>query len=137
MQHLFSINRAKAEAPVIASFFIIALVFSIAFYPTFRWFAFLLFPLIAIIYFILRILKLSFFKRQCFIYLDDEGIKYSLHVYQQPVFIAWNQIDKINYQLYEINIKLKSGHVVCLQTGYLKNPEEFEELRSILNARIL
>lgn len=138
MQQVFSINRGKAEAPVTATFFVIGLLGSIMFYPTFRWYAFLLFPLLALIYLLFRAVKLSFFKRQCFIFLDDEGIRYCLHVYMRPVFIAWNQIDRINYQMYEINIKLKeSGLVICIPTGYLKNPDDREELKKLLDAKMI
>ncbi len=138
MQQIFAINRNKAEAPVAATFFVAAMFSSIAFYPTFLWGAFLLFPMLAIIYLILRKFKVSYFKRQCFIYVDDTGIKYCLHIYQRPVFIAWEQIDKINYQIYEINIKIVStGEVISIQIGYLKNPEEFEELKGILDAKML
>lgn len=138
MQHIFSIDRAKAEAPLMATFFIAGLAGSIAFYPSYRWYAFLLFPLLALIYLGFRKLKLGFFKRQCFIFIDDEGIRYCLHVYQKPVFIAWQQIDRINYQMYEINIKLKeSGSVICIQIGYLKNPEAFAELRGVLDAKMI
>ncbi len=136
MQHLFSVNRYKAEAPVIATFFVMALLGSLYFYPSFRWYAFLLFPLMAALFVVLRKLKVGFFSRKCFIFLDDAGIRYCLHVYQQPTFIAWDQIDRITYQMYEINIKIKeSGHVICLQVGYLNNPEEFQELKGILDAK--
>lgn len=138
MQQLFAINRNKAEAPAAATFFIVAMFSSIAFYPTFLWGSFLLFPLLTIIYLILRKLKVSYFKRQCFIFVDETGIKYCLHIYQRPVFIAWEQVDKINYQLYEINIKIVStGEVISIQIGYLNNPEDFEVLKGILNAKML
>lgn len=138
MQHLFSINRIKAEAPAIATFAIIGLICSIAFYPFFRWGVFLLFPLLAVIFMILRYFKVSYFGRQCFLYMDDTGIKYCFTIYQRPVFIAWDQIERINYQLYEINIRIRNtGEVISLQIGYLNHPEEFEEIKSILDARMI
>jgi hypothetical protein len=138
MQHLFAINRNKAEAPAAATFFIVAMFSSIAFYPTFLWGSFLLFPMLAIIYLILRKLKISYFKRQCFIFIDDTGIKYCLHIYQRPVFIAWEQIARINYQLYETNIQIAStGEVISIQVGYLQNPEDFEIMKGILDAKML
>ncbi len=138
MQHLFAINRNKAEAPAVATFFIVAIFSSIYFYPTFLWGAFLLFPMLVIIYLVLRYFKVSYFNRQCFIFLDDEGIRYCLHIFQKPIFVAWDKIDRINYQLYEINIKIKdSGEVISLQVGYLKHPEEFEELKGILDAKMM
>ncbi len=138
MQHLFAVNRNKAEAPVMATFFIVGIFFSIAFYPSFRWGAFLLFPMLAGIFLIIRKLRMGFFKRQCFIFMDDEGIRYCLHLYQKPVFIAWSKIEKITFQMYEINIRIReTGEVVSLQIGYLKHPEEYEELKGVLDAKMM
>lgn len=138
MQHLFSINRIKAEAPAIATFAIIGLIGSIAFYPFFRWGVFLLFPLMALIYFIFRTYRISYFSRQCFLFIDDSGIKYCLTIFQKPVFIAWEQIERINYQLYEINIRIKNtGEVISIQIGYLNDPADFEEIKGILDARMI
>ncbi len=84
----------------------------------------------ALSYLILRNMKLGIFKKQCFLILDDEGIRYCFHLFQQARILKWEQVDKVNYQLYEFNFKLKeSGEVINIQTSYLEHEEEIEELR--------
>lgn len=123
------INRNKAEAPIMATFFLTALFISIYFYPTFYWFAFLGFPLFFVIYMFLSKNKLAFFKRNAFLILDDEGVKYCFHLYQQPKSLKWEQVEKVNYQMYEINLKLKeNGQIICFQTSYLKHPTDVDKI---------
>lgn len=123
----YKINRYKAEAPIMATFFVMALFISLYFFPNFRWMAFLGFPLFFVFYVILRKLKLAFFKRNTFLTTDAEGIRYCFHLYQQPRFLRWDQVDKVNYQLYEINFRLKiTGEIISFQKGYFANTEEMD-----------
>ena len=138
MEYIFSIDRTKAEAPVIATFGLFSIFTSLLIFPFIMWWTLLLFPLMAVVFLVLSKNKMGFFKRQCFLFVNDEGIRYSFHLYQKPVFVAWELINKVNYQLYEINIKLKeSGQVVCIPFGYLKNPDDLEELKKIIEAKTL
>jgi hypothetical protein len=132
--HVFTINRLKSESPLIATFFIFSIFVSLFLFPKILWFSFLVFPLMAIAYLILRKLKLGLFKKECFLILDDEGIRYCYHLFQQAKFLRWDQIEKVNYQMYEVNFKLKeSGAVISMQTSYLKEQSEVEEFKSIIN----
>ncbi len=138
MEYIFSIDRTKAEAPVMATFALFSIFLSLLIFPFIMWWTLLIFPIMAGIYILLSKNRLGFFSRQCFLFLNNEGIRYSFHLYQKPVFVAWHLIDKVNYQLYEINIKLKdSGQVVCIPIGYLKNADDFEELKKIIDAKMM
>ena len=137
MEYIFSIDRTKAEAPVIATFALFSIFTSLLIFPFIMWWTLLLFPLMAAIFLVLSKNKMGFFKRKCFLFVNDEGIRYSFHLYQKPIFIAWELVNKVNYQLYEINIKLKSGQVVCIPVGYLKNPDDLEALKKIIETKML
>lgn len=130
----FKINRNKAEAPVMATFFIFGIITSLYFFPKFLWWAFLVFPILFLFYIIMSKNRMAFFKRECFFILDGEGMKYSFHLYQQPKSLLWSQIDKVNYQLYEINVKLKNtGEIISFQSGYLENKDDMKEIKKIIN----
>jgi hypothetical protein len=120
--HSFQINRYKAEAPVMATFFLFALICSLYFYPSLYWFAFLIFPLLFVAYVLLRMAKFGFFKRQTFFVMDEEGIK-------------WDLVDKVNYQMYETNFKLKeSGEIISMNMGYFQNPDDIVEIKRIISS---
>ncbi len=134
--HIFKIDRAKSEAPLIAAFAIFGLFVSIAFYPKIYWYSFLIFPLLAATYLMLKKLNLGLFAKQCFLILDEEGIRYCFHLFQQPRSMQWNQIEKVNYQLYEINFKLSlSGEIISFQKSYLDNPDDLDKLVELINAK--
>ena len=134
--HIFKIDRAKSEAPLIAAFAIFGLFVSIVFYPKIYWYSFLIFPLLAITYLMLRKLNLGLFSKQCFLILDEEGIRYCFHLFQQPRSMQWSQIEKVNYQLYEINFKLSlSGEIISFQKSYLDNPDDLDKLVEMINAK--
>jgi hypothetical protein len=134
--HTFKINRTKSEAPLMAVFAGFALVISLVFYPRILWLSFLAFPILALAYMLLKKLELGLFRRKCFLVADEEGIRYCFHLFQQPRVLLWNQVEKVNYQMYEINLRLKeSGQVISLQTSYLENPSEFPMLRELINAK--
>jgi len=133
---IFKIDRMKSEAPLMAAFGIFALFISIIFYPRIYWFSFLIFPLLAITYIILKKMKLGFFGKQCFLILDDEGIRYCFHVFQQAKSMRWDQIEKVNHQLYEINFKLKNtGEIISFQKSYLDDENDLEELTEMINLK--
>ena len=135
---VFRINRIKSEAPVIAIFAIFAIVLSLLFYPSILWFSFLAFPLTAGAYMIFRKLELGIFKRRCFLILDEDGIRYCFHLLQHPRSLLWSQVEKVNYQIYEINIRVKNtGQVISMQTSYLEDPEDFNELKRMINAKCI
>jgi hypothetical protein len=134
--HIFKIDRAKSEAPLIAAFAIFGLFVSIGFYPKIYWYSFLVFPILAGSYLLLKKLKLGLFAKQCFLILDEEGIRYCFHLFQQAKSLQWSQIEKVNYQLYEINFKLSvSGEVISFQKSYLDNPEDLDQLIELINAK--
>ncbi len=134
--HSFQINRTKSEAPVIAMFAIFGIAISLAFYPTMLWYSFIAFPLLALAYLALKKLNLGLFRRKCFLILDDEGMKYCFHLFQQPRSLRWEQVEKVNYQLYEINLRIRDiGQIVSIQTSYLEHPSEFEKLREMINQK--
>ena len=133
---VFKINRVKAEAPIIATFFIFGLIMSLVLFPKILWYAFLMFPLLAIAYYILSRYRLGFFRRQCFLLLDDEGVKYCFNLFQQPRSLLWSQVERVNYQLYEINFMLKdSGKILSLPITYLDDEEDLDEIKSLVNAK--
>jgi hypothetical protein len=130
---IFKINRLKAEAPLMAAFFIFSMIVSLIFYPMIMIWAFLIFPLMAITYIILRKFKLGFFKNEAFLILDDEGMRYSFHLLQSPKLLRWDLVEKVNFQLYEVNFRLKlSGEVISLQKGYFDDPEDVKEFRKMV-----
>lgn len=134
--HSFKINRAKSEAPLIASFAIFGIIVSLFFYPRILWYSFLAFPVLATAYLLLRKSELGLFRRKCFLVLDEEGLKYCLHLFQQPKSLLWSQVEKVNYQMYEINLRLtESGKIISLQISYLDDPEDFPQLKSLINAK--
>jgi hypothetical protein len=130
---LFKIQRMKSEAPLIAAFAIFSIIVSLVFFPLILWFSFLVFPIMALSYLILRKFKLGLFRKECFLILDETGMRYCFHLFQQARILRWDQIEKANYQLYEINLKLKeSGEIICIQTSYLEDPEELEALKKMV-----
>lgn len=65
--------------------------------------------------------------------MDNEGIRYCFHLFQQARSMKWEQIEKVNYQLYEINFKLKeSGEIISFQTSYLDDESDLKELKEII-----
>jgi len=136
--HSFKINRIKSESPLIATFAIFGMIVSLFFYPKILWYSFLTFPILALAYLLLRKMELGLFRRKCFLILDEDGMKYCFHVFQQPKSLLWNQVEKVNYQLYEINLKLEaSGHIISIQTSYLDNPDDLAQLKALINAKCL
>lgn len=134
--HTFKINRTKSEAPLMAVFAGFGLIISLVFYPRILWLSFLAFPLLALAYMLLKKMELGLFRRKCFLIADEEGLRYCFHLFQQPRILLWSQVEKVNYQLYEINLRLKqSGQVISLQTSYLEDPEEFSRLKALINAK--
>ncbi len=132
----FRINRLKSEAPLIATFAIFSIIVSLIFYPLILWLSFLVFPVMAVSYFLLKRLELGIFRKKCFLILDDEGIRYCFNLFQQPRILRWDQIEKVNYQLYEINFKLRdSGDIICFQISYLDDEAEIELLRSMVSEK--
>ena len=80
--------------------------------------------------------QLGFFKQECFLILDGEGLRYSFTVIQRPRILKWEQVDKVNYQLYEINFKLKeTGEIISMQTGYLENEAEISDLKAYIETQ--
>lgn len=131
---VFMINRMKAEAPMMAVFGLFGLASSLAFYPLFRWMSFLVFPILAFSYWLLSKNQIGLFAKKYFLLMDDEGLKYCFHIFQQPKSLKWEQIDKVNHQLYEINFKIKNtGEYISLQKSYLANPEDIREVEEIIN----
>lgn len=133
---VFKINRMKAEAPMMAVFGVFGLMMSLAFYPMILWYSFLVFPILALAYWILSKNRIGLFSKQCFLVLDDEGIRYSFHIFQQPKLLRWEQVEKVNHQLYEINFKVKNtGEVISMQKSYLDDPSEITTLENMINER--
>ena len=84
---------------------------------------------------VLRKFRLGFFKQECFLIVDDIGVRYSFTVIQRPRILKWEQVDKVNYQLYEINFKLKeTGEIISMQTSYLENEAEVPELKTYIES---
>lgn len=132
---VFAINRMKAEAPMMAVFGLFGLASSLAFYPLFFWVSFLVFPILALSFWLLSKNKVGLFSKKYFLLLDEEGIKYCFHIFQQPKSLKWENIDKVNHQLYEINFKVKhTGEFISMQKSYLANPDDIEEVEQIINS---
>ena len=132
---LFKLNRNKSEAPMVAAFSIFSIIVSLVTFPSIMWFSFLVFPVMALIYLILRKFRLGFFKQECFLIVDEIGVRYSFTVIQRPRILKWEQVDKVNYQLYEINFKLKeTGEIISMQTSYLENEAEIPELKAYIES---
>ena len=67
--------------------------------------------------------------------MDEEGIKYCFHLYQKPLFLKWDLVDKVNYQMYETNFKLKvSGEIISMNMGYFQNPDDIVEIKRIISS---
>jgi hypothetical protein len=131
----FSINRTKSEAPVIAIFAVFGLIISLVFYPTILWYSFLAFPLLALAFMFFKKYELGLLSRKCFLITDDEGIRYCFHQLQQPRKLRWDQVEKVNFQMYEINLRLKvSGQVISIQIAYLEDPEDYARLKKIVGS---
>lgn len=129
----FEIQRTKSEAPLIAAFAIFSIVVSIVFYPFILIYSFFVFPIMFFAYIILKKLNLGMFKKHCFLILDDQSIRYCFHLFQMPRILKWEQIEKVNYQLYEVNFKLRgTGDVISFQTSYLMNEEDIEAFKEIV-----
>jgi hypothetical protein len=89
----------------------------------------------ALVYLILRKFRLGFFKQECFLIVDEIGVRYSFTVIQRPRILKWEQVDKVNYQLYEINFKLReTGEIISMQTSYLQNESEIPELKAYIES---
>ncbi len=126
----------KAEAPMMAVFGIFGLMVSLAFYPLILWYSFAIFPMLALSYWVLSSNRIGLFKKQCFLVLDEEGIRYCFHIFQQPKFLKWEQIEKVNHQLYEINFKVvETGEVISMQKSYLNDPSEVVLLEEMINQK--
>ncbi len=132
---LFKLNRNKSEAPMVAAFSIFSIIVSLVTFPSIMWFSFLVFPVMALVYLIFRKFRLGFFKQECFLIVDEIGVRYSFTVIQRPRILKWEQVDKVNYQLYEINFKLKeTGEIISMQTSYLENEAEIPELKAYIES---
>ncbi len=132
---LFKLNRNKSEAPMVAAFSIFSIIVSLVTFPSIMWFSFLVFPIMALVYLIFRKFRLGFFKQECFLIVDEIGVRYSFTVIQRPRILKWEQVDKVNYQLYEINFKLKeTGEIISMQTSYLENEAEIPELKAYIES---
>lgn len=133
---IFRIHRLKSEAPLIATFAVFSLLMSLVFYPLILALSFVVFPVMLIAYLVLRKLRWGLFRKESFLILDDEGIRYSFHIFQVPKLLKWEQVDKVTFQMYEINFKLKeSGEVISMQTSYLQDPEELKSLKEMISSR--
>lgn len=120
---------------MVAAFSIFSIIISLVTFPSIMWYSFLVFPLMAIVYMILRKFRLGFFKQECFLIVDEIGVRYSFTVIQRPRILKWEQVDKVNYQLYEINFKLKeTGEIISMQTSYLENEAEVPELKAYIES---
>lgn len=134
--HVFKINRAKAEAPMMAVFGLFALAVSLAFYPLILWLSFSVFPILALSYWLLSRNEIGLFSKKYFLILDEEGIKYCFHIFQQPKSLNWGQIEKVNHQMYEINFKINhTGEMISMQKSYLQNQEELPLLEQKINEK--
>lgn len=132
---LFKLNRNKSEAPMVAAFSIFSIIVSLVTFPSIMWYSFLVFPLMTLVYLVFRKFRLGFFKQECFLILDEIGVRYSFTVIQRPRILKWEQVDKVNYQLYEINFKLKeTGEIISMQTSYLENEAEIPELKAYIES---
>lgn len=135
---VFKINRMKAEAPMMAVFGIFGLMVSLAFYPLILWYSFTIFPMLAVSYWLLSSNRVGLFSKQCFLVLDDDGIRYCFHLFQKPKFLRWEQVEKVNHQLYEINFKIKdTGEVISMQKSYLDDPKDAEMLETMINQKCI
>ena len=120
---------------MVAAFSIFSIIVSLVTFPSIMWYSFLVFPFMAIVYMVLRKFRLGFFKQECFLIADDIGVRYSFTVIQRPRILKWEQVDKVNYQLYEINFKLKeTGEIISMQTSYLENEAEVPELKAYIES---
>ncbi len=132
---IFNLNRNKSEAPMVAAFSIFSIIISLLTFPSILWYSYLVFPLMALVYLILRKFRLGFFKQECFLIVDEIGVRYSFTVIQRPRILKWEQVDKVNYQLYEINFKLReTGEIISMQTSYLQNESEIPELKAYIES---
>ncbi len=128
----------KAEAPMMAVFGIFGLMVSLAFYPLILWYSFTIFPMLAVSYWLLSSNRVGLFSKQCFLVLDDDGIRYCFHLFQKPKFLRWEQVEKVNHQLYEINFKIKdTGEVISMQKSYLDDPKDAEMLETMINQKCI
>ena len=129
--NMYPIQRMKSEAPLIAVFAIFSIAMSLFLFPKLLFFSFLIFPLMALVYIGLRALKLGFFSKACFLMTDEEGIRFAFTVFSTPKLLKWEQIQNVNFQLYEINFKLKdSGEVICFETSYFANESDIATFKS-------
>lgn len=121
-----------------AVFGIFGLMVSLAFYPLILWYSFTIFPMLAVSYWLLSSNRVGLFSKQCFLVLDDDGIRYCFHLFQKPKFLRWEQVEKVNHQLYEINFKIKdTGEVISMQKSYLDDPKDAEMLETMINQKCI
>lgn len=126
---VISINKMKSEAPLMAIFFVFALIVSLIFYPIMLGWSLLIFPLVALVYLLGKRNKIGFFRKQYFWIIDEEGMNYCFHVFQQPKRIKWELVDKVNFQMYEINFHLKDDlGMVSIELSNLADSESQEEI---------
>jgi hypothetical protein len=132
--HAYKINRLKFEAPLMAAFGIFAIAISLIFFPRILWFSFLSFPLMAGAYLLFKRMNIGLFSRTPFLILDANGMRYCFHIFQQPRILLWSQVEKVNYQLYEINLRLReSGQMISIQVAYLEEASDLKELKETIN----
>jgi hypothetical protein len=130
---LYPIQRMKSEAPLVAVFAVFSIFMSLFLFPKLLFFSFLIFPIMALIYLGLRASKLGFFGKSCFVMTDEEGIRFAFTVFSTPKFLKWDQIQTVNFQLYEINFKLKeSGEVICFETSYFAEANDVEAFKQVV-----
>lgn len=133
---MFKINRYKSEAPVMAVFAIFGLIISLVFYPKIYLYSFLIFPLLFVAYLLMSKYRLAVFARESFLIVDEEGIRFCFHLFQQAKSLRWDQVDKVNFQMYEINLKLKNtAEIISFQTAYLDDQTEVEDLRNYIRSK--
>ncbi|MBC7425049.1 MAG: hypothetical protein H7321_00835 [Bacteroidia bacterium] len=146
MEKIYTVNRNRAQAPVYACFALAAFLCSLVilklmpdtdFIDKFWWLFILAdFVAFASILFILLAAKAPPFNKKYYVKVDELGLEYRLHIFNRPTVLLWQYIETVNFQLYEINMKLRDSKAIAsLQTNYLSE-EDAESLKTEISKHV-
>ncbi len=116
MSGFYEVKNYKAEASLYAIVVIILILGFFALFP---------FGIIPIGLFTVAIAAAlvwvkSSFSGPYFIKVDKEGLRFRTSFFAEPLYLSWDLVDQVNFQLYEVNFRMKeSKKVINIQTNFI------------------
>jgi hypothetical protein len=83
----------------------------------------------------------SKFSGPYFIKVDKEGLRFRTSFFATPLFLSWSLVDQVNFQLYEVNFRIRdSKQVINIQTNFIdedKRARFCEEVKILFDNMVI